>query len=60
MALRKLDKAIPAELETIALKCLAKKPKERYATAGELAADLRRFAGRQADQGETADDGGSG
>ena len=43
VALRKLDKAIPAELETIALKCLAKNPNERYATAGELAADLRRF-----------------
>jgi serine/threonine protein kinase/Tfp pilus assembly protein PilF len=43
VALRKLDKAIPVELETIALKCLAKEPAERYATAGELAADLRRF-----------------
>jgi serine/threonine protein kinase/Tfp pilus assembly protein PilF len=40
---RRLDKAIPAELETIALKCLAKNPNERYTTAGELAADLRRF-----------------
>jgi hypothetical protein len=41
---RKIDKGIPAELETIALKCLAKNPTERYATAGELADDLRRFA----------------
>ncbi len=40
---RKLDKAIPAELETITLKCLAKNPAERYATAGDLAADLRRW-----------------
>jgi WD40 repeat protein len=40
---RKLDKAIPAELETIALKCLAKNPIERYATANELADDLTRF-----------------
>src|SRR5262249_44616454 len=40
---RKLDKAIPAELETISLKCLAKNPAERYAAAGELATDLRRF-----------------
>ncbi|MFO0807262.1 MAG: protein kinase [Gemmataceae bacterium] len=40
---RKLDKAIPAELETVTLKALAKNPAERYATAGELAADLRRF-----------------
>jgi tetratricopeptide (TPR) repeat protein len=45
---RKLDRAIPAELETIALKCLAKEPKERYATAGELAADLRRWMGDHA------------
>jgi serine/threonine protein kinase len=37
---RKLDRAIPAELETITLKCLAKNPAERYATAGELADDL--------------------
>jgi serine/threonine protein kinase/tetratricopeptide (TPR) repeat protein len=40
---RALDRAIPAELETVALKCLAKDPAERYATAGELAEDLRRF-----------------
>jgi serine/threonine protein kinase len=40
---RKSDKAIPAELETISLKCLAKDPDERYATAGELAEDLRRW-----------------
>jgi tetratricopeptide (TPR) repeat protein len=45
--LRKLDKAIPAELETIALKCLAKNPNERYATAGELADDLWRWLGDQ-------------
>ena len=43
VAPRKLDKSIPAELETIALKCLAKEPTERYATAGEAANDLRRF-----------------
>jgi hypothetical protein len=40
---RKLDRAIPAELETITLKCLAKNPAERYATAGDLADDLRRW-----------------
>ncbi len=43
IALRKLDRAIPSELETISLKCLAKNPNERYTTAGELAADLQRF-----------------
>src|SRR5438132_274160 len=41
--LRKLDKSIPAELETITLKCLAKEPGERYTTAGDLADDLRRW-----------------
>jgi serine/threonine protein kinase len=40
---RKLDKSIPAELETIALKALSKNPNERYPTARELADDLRRF-----------------
>jgi serine/threonine protein kinase/tetratricopeptide (TPR) repeat protein len=45
VALRKLARSIPVELETITLKCLAKEPTERYATAGELAADLRRFVG---------------
>ena len=34
---------IPAELETISLKALAKNPEERYATAKELAEDLERF-----------------
>jgi serine/threonine protein kinase len=40
---RHKNKAIPADLETIVLKALAKDPAERYATAGELAADLGRF-----------------
>jgi WD40 repeat protein len=39
--LRKLDRATPAELETITLKAMAKTPAERYATAVELADDLR-------------------
>src|SRR5262249_27780627 len=41
--LRKSNKAIPAELETIVLKALEKNPAERYATAQELADDLGRF-----------------
>jgi hypothetical protein len=40
---QKLNKSIPAELETVLLKALAKNPAERYATAQELAEDLRRF-----------------
>ena len=40
---RKLDPAIPRDLETIVLKAVAKEPGQRYRTADELAADLRRF-----------------
>ncbi len=42
-SLRHWDRSIPVELETIVLKCLAKSPADRYATAAELAADLQRF-----------------
>jgi WD40 repeat protein/serine/threonine protein kinase len=40
---RRLQRAIPAELETIVLAALEKNPADRYATAQELADDLRRF-----------------
>jgi serine/threonine protein kinase len=40
---RSLNKAIPADLETVVLRALAKEPAERYATAQELADDLRRW-----------------
>jgi hypothetical protein len=40
---RRLNKAVPAELETIVLKAMAKNPEERYATAQELADDLKRY-----------------
>src|SRR5262249_11110928 len=39
----RLNRAVPAELETILLKAMAKSPEERYASAQELADDLRRF-----------------
>src|SRR5262249_46881984 len=40
---RRLTPAVPEELATIALKAMAKEPADRYATARELADDLRRF-----------------
>jgi Protein kinase domain len=40
---RRLNRAIPAELETIVLKALEKNPQDRYATAQDLADDLRRW-----------------
>jgi hypothetical protein len=39
---RSFDASIPRDLETIVLKAMAKAPSERYATARELADDLRR------------------
>ena len=41
--LRQLDDAIPAELERICLRALAKRSSERYFTAKDLADDLRGF-----------------
>lgn len=38
-----LDRTIPRELETIALKALRKEPADRYGTAREMADDLGRF-----------------
>jgi tetratricopeptide (TPR) repeat protein len=40
---RRLNKAIPVELETIVLKAIEKNPAERYGTAQELADDLERW-----------------
>jgi serine/threonine protein kinase/tetratricopeptide (TPR) repeat protein len=42
-ALRRHNAVVPRELETIVLKAMAKEPADRYATAQELADDLRRF-----------------
>ena len=43
VSLRQLDRRIPRDLETIVLKALAKNPLDRFATAGELRDELRRF-----------------
>ena len=43
LPLRKVDRAIPVELETIVMKATAKSPADRYSTAGEMEADLRRY-----------------
>jgi serine/threonine protein kinase len=40
---RRLCPDIPHDLETILLRAMGKRPEERYATAQELADDLRRF-----------------
>lgn len=40
---RQIDDTIPAELERIVLKCLAKDVEQRYLTAKDLANDLRAF-----------------
>ncbi len=42
-ALRKIDRSIPLDLETITLKAMAKHPDDRYQQAGQLADDLRRY-----------------
>jgi len=42
---RRINRAIPADLETIILKAMRKEPQDRYVSAAELAEDLGRFLG---------------
>lgn len=51
---RQLVHGIPSELEQICLKALAKDVKDRYTTAGDMAADLRAVL-----DDDSAEDGGS-
>jgi WD40 repeat protein len=40
---RRVNPEVPRDLETIVLKAIAKEPRQRYASAAEVAEDLRRF-----------------
>src|SRR5262249_33253989 len=54
---RQLAPEIPAALEQICLKAMAKDPHERYATAADFAADLRRLLDEPASSEEAKADG---
>lgn len=45
---RGLSACVDEEISTIMLRCLAKEPERRYATAGEVALDLRRYLSGEA------------
>ena len=42
-SLQRLNSEIPADLDAICLKCLARRPEDRYASAAELLQDLKHF-----------------
>ena len=44
LELRQLRPSVPADLQTVVLKCLRKDPNDRYRSAEALAQDLQRFA----------------
>jgi len=44
---RSINRLVPRDLDTICLKALEKEPQRRYASAGDVAEDLRRFVERR-------------
>jgi serine/threonine protein kinase len=57
LPLRQVHNDIPRDLETICLKCLRKEAVRRYATAQELAEDLRRFRAEEPIRGRPVGSG---
>ncbi len=53
--LRQINDQIPKELERICLKCLSKRPSDRYSTAMDLADDLRNWEPHLTDRDKVAD-----
>jgi serine/threonine-protein kinase len=53
-SVRRFAPAVPRDLDRVCRKCLAKDPRERYASAGELAEDLDRIAAGEPPRHATA------